>query len=224
MKTVTKYATAIMASLLCALVVIIACMTVADVAHTTARANQIETRATEHTYKVVEKESVTESITEPSTETEETTTETELETEETAAPIETIPKVVYFNVELPQYLQDYIISECRKVGIRPAIVVAMIERESRFNQYAMGDDGRSFGLMQIQPKWHLQRMIDLGCTDLFNPTQNVTVGINYLAELYNTYGDITKALVAYNCGSYNGTITNYATEVMARASELERGI
>jgi soluble lytic murein transglycosylase-like protein len=96
----------------------------------------------------------------------------------------------------------------------------MIERESRFDRYAIGDDGRSFGLMQVQPKHHLQRMIDLGCTDLFEPFKNVRVGIDYLAELQNRYGDITKALVAYNAGSYNGTITNYAYDVLARAERL----
>jgi soluble lytic murein transglycosylase-like protein len=131
--------------------------------------------------------------------------------------------VEYFSVSLENYLQHFLKAECENKGIEPSIVVAIIERESKFNTFAMGDDGRSFGLMQIQPKWHLQRMMNLGCTDLFHPYQNVTVGIDYLAELCNTYGDIAKALTAYNRGNYSGTITTYATEVMVRASELERG-
>jgi soluble lytic murein transglycosylase-like protein len=151
-----------------------------------------------------ETESVTEEVTEPPVATGETTPST----------------TSYYNVNLPEYVQDVIFAECDKYGISPAIIIAMIERESQFDRYAMGDDGRSFGLMQVQPKNHLQRMIELGCTDLFDPIQNITVGINYLAEMQNQYGDIAKALVAYNGGSYKGTITNYATSVMARANEL----
>lgn len=128
--------------------------------------------------------------------------------------------ILYYNVNLSKYVQDVIFAECEKYNIPPEIVIAMIEKESQFNRYAIGDDGRSFGLMQIQPKHHIQRMIDLGCTDLFDPVQNVTVGIDILAELYIRYGDIAKALVAYNGGSYKGTITNYATSVWAKAKEL----
>ena len=102
----------------------------------------------------------------------------------------------------------------------PSIVIAMIERESRYNPNAIGDNGNSFGLMQIQPRWHTRRMEKLGCTDLFNPIQNVKVGIDYLAECFNRYGDIGKALTAYNSGSYKGIITNYAIAIMARANEV----
>ena len=155
-----------------------------------------------------ETESVTEEATEPPVTIVETESSTESSTEK------------YYIVNLSEDVQDVIFAECEKHSISPAIVIALIERESQFNQYAMGDDGRSFGLMQVQVKNHLQRMIDLDCTDLFDPIKNVKVGINYLAECYNRYGSIDKALVAYNAGSYKGTITNYAKSIMARASEL----
>ena len=149
-------------------------------------------------------ESVTEAITEPPVTVEET--------------ISSTPK--YYNVNLSTEVQDVIFSECEKYGINPSIIIAMIERESGFDRYSIGDDGRSFGLMQIQIKWHIDRMIQLDCTDVFDPIENVTVGINYLAELQSIYGDITKALVAYNGGSYKGTITDYAYAVMARVNEI----
>jgi soluble lytic murein transglycosylase-like protein len=61
----------------------------------------------------------------------------------------------------------------------------------------------------------------LGCTDLLDPYQNVIVGTGFLAEQLIRYGgDMGKALVAYNAGHYKGTITRYATEVMAKAEEL----
>lgn len=156
------------------------------------------------------------------THTEETTTAvTEATTEPSTTVIESTPiETLYYNVNLSNEVQDCIMVECRKYGIDPLIVIAMIERESRFNASAIGDNGRSLGLMQIQPRWHSKRMAKLGCTDLLNPIQNVKVGIDYLGELYNRYGDIEKALVAYNKGSYTGTITNYAKSIMARANEV----
>ncbi len=140
-------------------------------------------------------------------------------TETVITPTETEPH--YYNVNLPTEVQECIITECEKYNINPSIVIAMIERESQFIPDIIGDNGNSFGLMQIQPRWHTNRMEKLGCTDLLNPIQNVKVGIDYLGELYIRYNDIAKALVAYNRGSYNGTITNYAYSVMARANEVE---
>jgi soluble lytic murein transglycosylase-like protein len=64
-------------------------------------------------------------------------------------------------------------------------------------------------------------MEELGCTNLFDPFQNVTVGVDYLAELLDRYGDIGKALTAYNRGSYKGIVTEYAQDIITMASKLE---
>ena len=96
----------------------------------------------------------------------------------------------------------------------------MIERESDFDASDIGDNGNSLGLMQIQPKWHLEKMIQMGYTDLFDPIQNVKVGISILGELKLQYNDIGLALTAYNSGKANKGITEYAIAVMARANEL----
>lgn len=124
----------------------------------------------------------------------------------------------YYNVPLPKELQDYIFIECEKYNIPPAIVIAMIEKESSFDRYAIGDDGRSFGLMQIQPKWYISKMIDMGCTDLFDPYKNVKVGIAILGELKMQRNDIGWALTYYNSGS--GGLNDYAMTVLARANEI----
>lgn len=102
------------------------------------------------------------------------------------------------------------------------VLLAMIERESGFEVEAVGDGGRSLGLMQIQPRWHQQRMDDLGCTDMFDAEQNITVGADILAEQLARYdGDMGKALTAYNQGSCRSEVSEYAVEVMARAAEIE---
>ena len=135
-----------------------------------------------------------------------------------AAPME---EPVLYDVPLDTELQKHIIQTCEEYHIDPAIVMAMIWRESGFRADAVGDNGNAFGLMQIWPYWHGGRMERLGCTNLLDPYQNVVVGIDYLAENTRRYdGDVAKGLVAYNKGSYHETITGYALDVLDMAEEL----
>jgi soluble lytic murein transglycosylase-like protein len=140
----------------------------------------------------------------------------------TTAEEQTKPAVYYYDaVPLDAELQDYIIRKCWDNGIDPAVVMAMIDRESDYDPNDMGDDGQAYGLMQIWPKWHYERMQKLGCTDLLDPYQNVTVGIDYLCELLSRYdGDMAKALTAYNRGHYSGTVTEYAKAVLDNAERI----
>lgn len=145
--------------------------------------------------------------------------------------VEIEAETAYFDVPLSHEVQDTIFAECEKYGISPAIVVAMIERESRYKEDVVGDSGRSFGLMQIQERWHKQRMVALDCDDLLDPIQNVKVGIDYLAELQEKNGNIFWMLHGYNGGiayankqAKNGNISNYAADVIARAYELGGGL
>ena len=129
--------------------------------------------------------------------------------------------VVLYDVPLAPELQMHIIETCEEHHIDPAIVMAMAYRESGFNAEAIGDGGDSYGLLQIQPRWHYGRMERLGCTDLIDPFQNVTVVVDYLAEQLERYdGDMAKALVAYNQGHFKETITDYALDVLDMAAEL----
>ena len=136
--------------------------------------------------------------------------------EETTIPVLEEART-YFDVPMSIDVQDHIFKVSEYYGVDPSIIVAMCYRESTYNADLIGDNGNSYGLMQIQPRWHYQRMEDLGCTDLLDPCQNITVGVDYLAELKERYGSIDKALVAYNQGSYKGTVTAYAKAVMETA-------
>lgn len=135
----------------------------------------------------------------------------------------------YFDVPLSEELQNHIFIECEKHNIAPAIIIAMIEKESQFKPDAIGDNGNSLGLLQIQPRWHQERMDRLGCNDLLDPFQNVTVGIDFVAELKASNDDLYWVLMAYNSGVGNankmmaaGTYSEYALEVVQKAAELER--
>lgn len=137
------------------------------------------------------------------------------------------PEVRYFDVPLAHDLQDLIFELCEERGIDPAIIVAMIDRESRFKADTRGDRGRSYGLMQIQPRWHQKRANELGCPDLMNPYHNVTVGIDLLGDLIESGGSIEWALMAYNGGaSYankkvsRGIVSDYAKEVLSNSKTL----
>lgn len=155
--------------------------------------------------------------------------ENEVSVEVTVKPLEQY-ETEYYDVPLSEELQLHIFKECEKHNIAPAIIIAMIEQESDFDASDIGDNGNSYGLMQIQPKWHTGRMGSLGCTNLIDPFQNVTVGIDYVAELKDRNNDLYWVLMAYNAGPSkatewfnNGIYSEYALEVVERASELEAG-
>ena len=89
-------------------------------------------------------------------------------------------------------------------GISVLLLVALIERESRFDPLAKGPRG-SLGLMQLRPfvgedvagrigvPWQ-------GAQTLFDPVANVRIGTSYLKELLDRFGSLELALAAYNIG------------------------
>ena len=118
----------------------------------------------------------------------------------------------YFLEEVPLGFteQDFLHTACQEAGIPYALALAVIEQETDFRN-VMGDDGASCGYMQVQEKWHRERMERLGVTDLMDPFGNFRVGCDFLAELMGKY-PTQEALTAYNSGSpgYN----QYSYEVM----------
>ncbi len=118
----------------------------------------------------------------------------------------------YFLEEVPLEFteQDFLHTACQEAGIPYALALAVIEQETDFRN-VMGDDGASCGYMQVQEKWHRERMERLGVTDLMDPFGNFQVGCDFLAELMGKY-PTQEALAAYNSGSpgYN----QYSYEVM----------
>ena len=125
-----------------------------------------------------------------------------------------------YDLPLRAEVQLEVEAMCAARDVDVAVVLGVISVESGFNENDVGDDGRSFGLMQILRECHGERMARLGVTDLLDGAQNVTVGIDYLDELLDRYGgDYLAALTAYNAGHYSGTVSAYAYIVM---EEVER--
>lgn len=104
----------------------------------------------------------------------------------------------------------------------------MIFYESSYQADAIGDGGDSLGLMQIQERWHKERMERLDVDNLLNPYQNVTVGIDLLAELLDEYnGNVEMALMAYNAGrsgaeEYWFSKGEYSNDYSRKVVELAR--
>ena len=106
----------------------------------------------------------------------------------------------YFRYDVPLSFteQDFLHTACEEAGVPYALALAVIEKESGFENI-VGDDGESSGYMQVQEKWHRNRMERLGVTDLMDPFTNFRVGCDYLAELLDKY-PTEEALTAYNSG------------------------
>ena len=62
-------------------------------------------------------------------------------------PVE--PEKTYYDIPLSKELQDHIFKICEERDVDPAIVIGVIERESDFRPGRMGDNGKSYGLMQV---------------------------------------------------------------------------
>lgn len=119
----------------------------------------------------------------------------------TATKETTTEKVIYYDIPLSKELQDYTRKICEKYGnVDETLVYALIKQESNFRVKALGDNGRSKGLMQIQEIWHKERMKKLGVDSLMTAKGNIRVGIDILSEKIDKYDDLGKALTAYNAG------------------------
>ena len=119
----------------------------------------------------------------------------------TATKETTTEKVIYYDIPLSKELQDYTRKICEKYGnVDETLVYALIKQESNFRVKALGDNGKSKGLMQIQEIWHKERMKKLGVDSLMTAKGNIRVGVDILSEKIDKYNDLGKALTAYNAG------------------------
>jgi soluble lytic murein transglycosylase-like protein len=103
----------------------------------------------------------------------------------------------FFKKEVP--FGALIYQEAKKNNVRPELVAAVVEAESRFKPTARSGAG-AVGLMQLVPRtgrW-------MGARDLTNPAQNIAAGTKYLKYLHERFdGNETKMIAAYNAGEGN---------------------
>lgn len=110
--------------------------------------------------------------------------------------------------------------------ICPELLQAIIYYESSNNPRAYNNG--CIGYMQISEKWHRDRMQKLGVSDLTDGYGNILVGVDYLMELAEEYGDVSLVLMKYNGDSRanelyeQGRMSDYAEKILMLSAELER--
>jgi peptidoglycan lytic transglycosylase len=114
----------------------------------------------------------------------------------------------YLRARYPLKYEGIIEGHARNYDLEPALIAAVIYRESKFDAHA-GSKAGAIGLMQLTPATAKGIALRTGGTsfelsDLYDPELNVRYGCWYLRHLVDTYhGDIRKALAAYNGGRGN---------------------
>lgn len=138
---------------------------------------------------------------------------------------------LWSNIPLDAEVQHKVADLSREYGIDPTLVLAVIEVESMYKVDAIGDQGRSLGLMQIQGRWHMDRMVRLNAENPLDPIQNVTIGIDILGELLGRGRGTAWALTAYNGGEARANrfreadeISEYATKVFKAREAIRNGL
>ena len=128
---------------------------------------------------------------------------------EEVQPAPTEDTLVREDIPLDEGTQRLLYQACEQMGIQYELALAVIWQETDFRNIT-GDGGDSIGYMQVQPRWHSDRMERLGVTDLSDPYSNFLVGCDYLAELIARDKGLEWALMAYNGGP------TYANEKIER--------
>jgi soluble lytic murein transglycosylase len=104
-----------------------------------------------------------------------------------------------------------ILAAARRYGVAPALVKAVVWRESKFNQRARGTSGE-IGLMQVNrlaaQEWAMAEGLRFfRHEELFDPGKNTLAGTWYLRKLLKRYekmdNPVPYALADYNAGRNN---------------------
>jgi len=100
-------------------------------------------------------------------------------------------------------IKRIVIEEAIQTEVPPSLALAVAKVESNFNARALSPAGAR-GVMQIMPKTARDEF-RTGASDLWNARTNVRIGVEYLKQLYNAYGERWElALSHYNGGTLKG--------------------
>jgi soluble lytic murein transglycosylase len=114
----------------------------------------------------------------------------------------------YERLRYPLSYDHIVVGHARNYELDPALLAAVIYRESKFDAGAKSSSG-AIGLMQLLPATAKGIALHTGgsrfrVADLYDPEINVRYGAFYLHRLLTKYGgDTTLALAAYNAGQAN---------------------
>lgn len=102
--------------------------------------------------------------------------------------------------------------EATRAKLRPELVLALIEVESRFDRFAISRAG-AMGLMQVMPFW--LKEIGRPNDNLFDIHTNLRMGCTILRYYMDKeHNDLTSALARYNGSLYSYKYTNKIFRVL----------
>jgi soluble lytic murein transglycosylase-like protein len=116
-----------------------------------------------------------------------------------------------------------VVSEAKKRGLDPRLVLAIMKQESRFKPNAKSP-AAARGLLQLTidaaqkyaPRAGLKKVTD---ESLFQPATNIAIGSEYLGELSRMFAGLAEAIAA----SYNGGEDNVA-RWLGRTNQRDAGV
>ena len=101
------------------------------------------------------------------------------------------------------------------------LILAVIAVESRFNPVAASDQG-ALGLMQVVPRFHMDKIAALGTDAMLLPAANIAIGTRILKDSIRRGGSDAAGLQLYN-GAFEDETRAYANRVLVRAPQAGRG-
>ena len=106
-----------------------------------------------------------------------------------------IPLFSFANIE------SYITEKAAQIGIPKDVVLCVAQIESSFNPAAIGDDGKSIGLFQLQCRtaWDVGYSKSYPCKWLLNYKHNTKFALRYLKNKIDRHG-LYYGIAAYNQG------------------------
>ena len=108
--------------------------------------------------------------------------------------------------------------EGRRNGVDPLLILAVIAVESRFNPIAESEQG-AVGLMQIVPRFHMDKVASAGTPSFLPPRANIAIGTRILKDSIRRGGSEVAGLQLYN-GSFDDETRAYANRVQAERRRL----
>jgi len=149
-------------------------------------------------------------------------------------PISSEASSLKSTIQYEDGIPDDIRFYCEDVGeqfdICPELLEAIAYNESRFIPTV--SNGKHYGLMQVNVNVHAKRIEAYGYTpdEMFEAYPNLVVAADYLAELFETYGDENPIVLSIYSGNWKavekykeyGFISSYVDDILTRSAEYER--
>ena len=88
--------------------------------------------------------------------------------------------------------------KAKQMGIDPKLAVALAYRESRLNPNTKNGTSGEIGLMQVKPA--TAEMMGFSVDDLRDPAKNIEIGLTYLKQGLDKFGEPELAVAGYNAG------------------------